>query len=124
MYIGFCCLLLVSVISTLVVTDSDYGIVFYPTDGKNQDHVDQVTLDLQAIIEPARLFVSFSRYLGTFYWFASMTVTRAETFANARRGLVSYPSIQSSLSRSLWTLQLSHGLEVKLILTTADRDFR
>ena len=62
--------------------------VVYPKDGTNQDQAREITADLEALIHPTYTFVSASRYLGTFYWWAPMTATQAFAFHNTHRDTV------------------------------------
>ena len=86
------CFLLLLIAVVELAASNDLGlrdIAFYPKDRTNQEQDNRITVDLPAIIKPTELFISTSRYLGTFYWWARMTQAHAEVFAAAHPGIAS-----------------------------------
>ncbi len=65
-----------------------FSFAIYPKDGTNQEQIRAITADLAAVVNPAYTYTSASRYLGTFYWWAPMTLMQASLFLDTHRDSV------------------------------------
>lgn len=82
-------LILAFALDSVLAAEDHFNYVIYPKDGTNQDQVRKITAGLEALIHPILPYISASRYLGTFYWWAPMTSTQAfAAFHNTHRDIV------------------------------------